>query len=58
MVTWFPSSKMCCKCHHIQSMPLSERMFVCETGCGNIRDRDENASINLRNVPLDKVRLA
>jgi putative transposase len=55
---WFPSSKMCCKCHHIQSMHLSERMFVCEAGCGNIRDRDENASINLRNVPLDKVRLA
>ncbi|WP_219929991.1 RNA-guided endonuclease InsQ/TnpB family protein [Nostoc commune] len=55
---WFPSSKTCCECGHIQSMPLSERVFVCEAGCGNIRDRDENASINLRDAPFDKIRLA
>ncbi|MHC5596380.1 MAG: RNA-guided endonuclease InsQ/TnpB family protein, partial [Nostoc sp.] len=54
---WYPSSKMCCKCKHIQPMGLSERIYNCG-GCGNIQDRDENASINLRDAPLDKVRLA
>ncbi|MEH1785072.1 MAG: transposase [Nostoc sp.] len=55
---WFPSSKMCSKCHHIQPMSLSDRIFRCKSGCGNIQDRDENASINLRDAPLEKVRLA
>jgi putative transposase len=54
---WYPSSKMCSKCGHIQSMGLSERVYNCD-GCGNIQDRDENASINLRDAPIDKVRLA
>ncbi|MBD2441621.1 RNA-guided endonuclease TnpB family protein [Nostoc sp. FACHB-110] len=51
---WFPSSKMCCKCHHIQPMSLSDRIFNCQH-CGHIQDRDENASINLENVPNDRV---
>lgn len=55
---WYPSSKMCCKCHHIQPMKLSERIFLCEAGCGNIQDRDQNASINLENAPKDTIRLA
>lgn len=25
---WYPSSKMCCKCHHVQPMTLSQRIFV------------------------------
>lgn len=54
---WFPSSKMCSKCGNIQSMGLSERVYNC-TRCSNIQDRDENSSINLRDAPLDKVRLA
>jgi len=54
---WFPSSKICSKCGHIQPMGLSERVYNCGN-CGNIQDRDENASINLRDAPLDKVRLA
>ncbi|MEH1928248.1 RNA-guided endonuclease InsQ/TnpB family protein [Nostoc sp.] len=54
---WYPSSKMCSKCGHIQPMGLSERVYNCG-GCGNIQDRDENASINLRDAPLIKVRLA
>jgi putative transposase len=55
---WFPSSKMCSKCHHIQPMSLSDRIFLCKSGCGNMQDRDENASINLRDAPLEKIRLA
>ncbi|WP_442941079.1 zinc ribbon domain-containing protein [Nostoc sp.] len=27
---WFPSSKVCCKCGHIQPMSLSERVCVRE----------------------------
>lgn len=41
---WFPSSKMCCKCGHIQLMGLSERVYNCG-GCGNIQDRDLNAAV-------------
>lgn len=54
---WFPSSKTCSKCGHIQPMPLKERIFNCG-GCGVKIDRDENASINLENAPADRVRLA
>ncbi|MEH2056668.1 MAG: transposase [Nostoc sp.] len=54
---WFPSSKMCCNCGHIQPMPLSERVYNCGN-CGNTQDRDENAATNLRDAPLDKIRLA
>ncbi|OCQ93397.1 transposase [Nostoc sp. MBR 210] len=54
---WYPSSKMCCKCHHIQPINLSERVFHCKS-CGHIQCRDENASINLENAPPNKVRLA
>ncbi|NMG19606.1 RNA-guided endonuclease InsQ/TnpB family protein [Brasilonema bromeliae] len=54
---WFPSSKMCSKCHHVQPMTLEDRIFNCQK-CGQIQDRDENASKNLENAPLDKIRLA
>jgi transposase len=54
---WFPSSKTCSKCGHIQIMKLSQRIFDCEK-CDHIQDRDVNASINLEMAPLDKIRLA
>ncbi|MFB8788557.1 MAG: transposase [Potamolinea sp.] len=62
---WFPSSKTCSKCRHVQDMKLSDRIFNCGS-CGHIQDRDENASRNLENActercrsaPIDKVRLA
>jgi len=54
---WYPSSKQCSKCHHIQPMKLSDRVFHCQD-CGHIQDRDENASINLECAPKNKVRLA
>ena len=54
---WYPSSKTCSKCNHIQDMKLSERVFHCQK-CGHSQDRDANASINLENAPSDRVRLA
>lgn len=54
---WYPSSKTCSQCGHIQVMPLSQRIFDCEK-CDHIQDRDENAAINLELAPLDKIRLA
>ena len=43
---WFPSSKTCSNCGHIQDMPLKERIYNCES-CGHSMDRDLNAAINL-----------
>ncbi|WP_293208709.1 RNA-guided endonuclease TnpB family protein [Microcoleus sp. PH2017_01_SCD_O_A] len=43
---WFPSSKTCSNCGHIQDMPLKERTYDCES-CGHSMDRDLNAAINL-----------
>ena len=43
---WFPSSKTCSSCGHIQDMPLKERIYNCES-CGDSMDRDLNAAINL-----------
>jgi putative transposase len=54
---WYPSSKTCSKCGHIQDMNLSDRLFNCQK-CKHSQDRDENASINLENAPPDKIRLA
>jgi putative transposase len=54
---WYPSSKTCSECGHVQPMPLSERMFNCG-GCGQIIDRDLNASMNLERAPDSLVRLA
>ncbi|MEH2134972.1 MAG: transposase [Nostoc sp.] len=54
---WFPSSKMCSKCGHIQAMKLSDRVFFCQK-CNQTLDRDENAAINLKNAPSKKVRSA
>jgi Putative transposase DNA-binding domain len=36
---WYPSSKTCCQCGHVQPMLLSERVFNCGS-CGQIIDRD------------------
>ena len=44
---WFPSSKLCSKCGEIKKdLKLSDRTFKCE--CGNVIDRDYQASINLK----------
>ena len=44
---WFPSSKLCSCCGNIKKdLKLSDRTYVC--GCGNIIDRDYQASLNLK----------
>lgn len=46
---WFPSSKTCSCCGAVKDkLPLSDRTYICEV-CGNVLDRDYNASINIRN---------
>ncbi|MFB2934730.1 RNA-guided endonuclease InsQ/TnpB family protein [Aerosakkonemataceae cyanobacterium BLCC-F154] len=54
---WFPSSKTCSCCGHIQEMKLRDRVFDCQK-CDSVIDRDLNASINLENAPPEKVRSA
>ncbi|MEM1171915.1 MAG: RNA-guided endonuclease TnpB family protein [Cyanobacteria bacterium P01_H01_bin.35] len=46
---FFPSSKTCSRCGHVQDMPLHLRTYDCPE-CGLSIDRDLNASINLRNA--------
>ena len=44
---WFPSSKTCHECGTIHKhLTLKDRILKCE--CGNIVDRDYNASLNIR----------
>lgn len=43
---WYPSTKTCSSCGHVQDMPLSERVYNCG-GCSHSIDRDLNAAINL-----------
>jgi putative transposase len=43
---FFPSSKMCADCGHIQALNLSDRHWVC-SACGVIHDRDHNAALNI-----------
>jgi putative transposase len=46
---FFPSSKACSCCLHVQSsMPLNIRNWKCDK-CGEIHDRDINAAMNIRN---------
>ena len=44
---WYPSSKRCSDCGHVQDkMPLSVRSWTCPE-CGSIHDRDVNAARNV-----------
>ena len=44
---FYPSSKICSKCGKVKKeLSLSERTYECE--CGNRKDRDVNAAINIR----------
>jgi len=45
---WFPSSKTCVECGYInKDLKLSDRTYVCPH-CGNVIDRDFQASLNLK----------
>ena len=49
---YFPSSKLCHECGYIKKdLKLSDRIYVCPE-CGNIIDRDYNASLNLRDAKI------
>lgn len=51
---FYPSSKTCSSCGNIRKdLKLSDRLYVC--GCGNVMDRDKNASVNLKNALTYKV---
>ena len=51
---WYPSSKICHRCGCIKKdLKLSDRIYKCE--CGYIKDRDYNASLNLRDAISYKI---
>lgn len=53
---YFPSSKMCSDCSHINDdLTLSQRTGYCDS-CGTELDRDLNASINILNESISLVR--
>ena len=49
---YFPSTQKCNKCGNVkkgkEKMKLNQRVYCCSL-CGNVIDRDINASINLAN---------
>lgn len=52
---WFPSSKLCRHCGHINdNLTLSDRVWVCPS-CGETILRDENAAINIRNTGVAQI---
>lgn len=48
---WYPSSKTCSICGHVQDMPLSVRTYECPE-CGMVMDRDLNAARNIYQVGM------
>ena len=53
---WFPSSKRCSDCGFtLKRIALSVREWACPQ-CGVVHDRDENASINLKNLAYPEFR--
>ena len=52
---FYPSSKTCHCCGSIKKdLKLSDRIYKCST-CGEIIDRDLNASLNLRDTTSYKI---
>lgn len=50
---WYPSSKTCSNCGHInKDLKLSDRTYICPE-CGTVIDRDLNAAINLANYKTE-----
>jgi putative transposase len=53
---FFPSSKLCSCCGSVKKdLKLSDRIYVCND-CDNVIDRDYQASINLKNYGLIKIK--
>ena len=52
---FYPSSKTCHRCGHVKrDLKLSDRTYRCDC-CGNVIDRDVNASINLANYNIGNI---
>ena len=52
---YFPSSKLCHECGSIKKdLKLSDRVYVCKE-CGNIIDRDYQASLNLKDATIYEI---
>lgn len=52
---YYPSSKTCHECGYIKKdLKLSDRTYICPE-CGNIIDRDYQASLNLRDASIYKI---
>ena len=52
---YFPSSKLCHECGSIKKdLKLSDRVYICNE-CGNIIDRDYQASLNLRDATIYEI---
>ena len=55
---YFPSSKLCHECGCVnKNLKLSDRTYICH-GCGNIIDRDYQASLNLKTYGYNVLQLA
>ena len=51
---FYPSSKLCSCCEKIKSdLKLSDRVYSCD--CGNIIDRDYQASLNIKECKIYKI---
>lgn len=54
----FPSSKLCSVCGCVnKNLKLSDRIYICPD-CGNVIDRDYQASLNLENYGKNVLQLA
>lgn len=52
---YFPSSKLCHECGSVnKDLKLSDRIYICPE-CGNVIDRDYQASLNLRDAKIYKI---
>ena len=52
---YYPSSKLCHECGNVKyDLKLSDRIYICEE-CGNIINRDFQASLNLRDATEYKI---
>jgi len=50
---FYPSSKRCSQCGHIQAtLDLGTRVYICEP-CGLMIGRDLNAALNLELLPMN-----
>lgn len=55
---WFPSSKLCSACGCVnKNLKLSDRVYICPD-CGNVIDRDYQASLNLKQYGENVLQLA